>query len=114
MNKCTNLRQQFIDALFTQHGRCSCRQLTTVFGINKSTAALDMKAYAQRNRQVAYSYTHGSYMRRSKFQPVPALLKQPADNFLQMVSAVFEVPDLSIERNLIPLPRGGIDSERQQ
>lgn len=101
------IRQQFIDAMFTVHGRCSTFQIMDVFGVAIACASRDLRQYGKVNDQVVYSYPHGSYLCRFNFGSVPDLLTVSPDVFLQSLSVVFGVPDLSVEANVKPLPRGG-------
>lgn len=106
MTKNQKIRLQFIDAMFTVHGRVSRAQIIDVFGVAKACAGRDLQAYAQRNSWVYFSHQNLSYLRKASFIPVEGLLDLPAVKFLESISIVFAVSNLALEENIRPIPRG--------
>ncbi|MGV8925036.1 MAG: hypothetical protein ACOH2G_05065 [Ewingella sp.] len=105
MTKNQKIRLQFVDAMFTVHGRVSRAQIIEVFGVAMACASRDISAYARLNSQVYFSHQHLSYLCREDFIPVVGLLDFPAVNFLESISIVFAASNLALEENVRPLPR---------
>lgn len=105
MTKNQKIRLQFVDAMFTVHGRVSRAQIIDVFGVAMACASKDLSAYARLNSHVYFSHQHLSYLCRKIFLPVEGLLDLPAVKFLESISIVFAVSNLALEENVRPLPR---------
>ena len=105
MTKNQKIRLQFIDAMFTVHGRVSRAQIIDVFGVAMACASKDLTAYTKLNSQVYFSHQHLSYLCRKHFMSVEGLLDLPAVKFLECLSIVFSVSNLALEENVRPLPR---------
>lgn len=105
MTKNQKIRIQFIDAMFTVHGRVSRAQIIDVFGVAMACASKDLSAYARLNSQVFFCHQHLSYLSREDFIQVEGLLDLPAVKFLECLSIVFGVSNLALEENVRPLPR---------
>lgn len=108
MTKYQKIRIQFIDAMFTIHGRVSTENIMDAFCVASACASRDLRAYRLLNSKVAFNYKYGSYLRRPGFAPVDGLIsKTSPKQFLQTISMIFDAPNMANSTNLKPFARGG-------
>ncbi|MDK9585439.1 hypothetical protein [Lelliottia wanjuensis] len=100
------MRQQFIDAMFIEHGFITRKILMAALGIESAMASRDMAIYSALNDNVLLNHSKKRWEVTEGFSPVEGLLSINAADYLTAAGVVFgfelgDIPRTKVEFGVI-------------